>query len=114
MKTEKVLLQWDSNWADEMDIYGFSIMNKSEWEAYKKMLANKGEFYIYVGTNEEIEYSKGQELLNEISVKNITEEESKTIQKFFGGEGGFTNFLGLDEDEDEDEDWEDEDDDDED
>ena len=40
-------------------------------------------------------------------IELITEEEAKTIQKFFGGEGGFTQFLGLDEDEDEyeDEDW---------
>ena len=33
---EKVLLQWDTNWADEMDINGFAIMDKSEWEDYKK------------------------------------------------------------------------------
>jgi hypothetical protein len=107
MKTEKVLLQWDSNWADEMDISGFSIMGKSEWEDYKKMLKNKGRFCICVGTNEEIDYHNGNELLKEISVKNISEDEVKTIQKFFGGEGGFTHFLGLDEDEDED--WDDED-----
>lgn len=97
---EKVLVQWDSNWGDEMDIEGFSILTKSAWEDYKKMLENKGRFYIYVGTNEEIDYNNGNQLLKEISVENISEDEAKTIQKFFGGQGGFTQFLGLDEDED--------------
>jgi hypothetical protein len=104
---EKVLLQWDTNWADEMDINGFAIMDKSEWEDYKKMLKNKERFYIYIGTNEEIDYNNGNELLKEISVKNISDDEVKTIRKFFGSEGGFTQFIGLDEDEDED--WDDED-----
>ena len=93
---EKVLLQWDTNWADEMDIYGFSIMDKSAWEEYKKKLENKGSFYICVGTNEEIDYNNGEELIKEISVRSISEDEVKTIQKLFGSERGLTQFLYVD------------------
>jgi hypothetical protein len=102
METEKVLVQWDSNWGDEMDIEGFSILTKSAWEDYKKMLENKGRFYIYVGTNEEIDYNNGNQLLKEISVKDITEDEAKIIIKLFGGAGGFRQFLGLNEDDEDD------------
>jgi len=107
-----VLLQWDGNWADEMDIEGFSIMDKQEWTEYKKYLTNrKSEFTFYIGTNEEIEYSNGRELLNEITVTEITDKEAATVEKLFGGEGGFTDFLsvGEDDDDEDDDDEEDED-----
>ena len=105
--TEKtiVLLQWDSNWADEMDIYGFAIMDKEEWEEYKKYLHDrKGGFTLYIGTNEDIEYSNGRELLNEITVTEISDREAGTVEKLFGDEAGFTEFLGVEDSEDEDED----------
>ena len=103
-----VLLQWDSNWADEMDIYGFSLMEKADWVEYKKYLHDlKGGFTFYIGTNEEIEYSNGRELLNEITVTEITDKEAATVEKLFGGEGGFTDFLSVEEEDDED--WDDED-----
>ena len=104
-----VLLQWDSNWADEMDIYGFSLMDKEDWIEYKNYLQNlKKGFYFYIGSNEGIEYSNGQELLSEITVTEISDREAATVEKLFGGEGGFTDFLTVDEDE-EDEDEEDDD-----
>jgi hypothetical protein len=95
-----VLLQWDSNWADEMDIYGFSVMDKQEWEEYAKYLLDRKEgFTFYIGSNEEIEYENGRELLDEITVTEISEREAATVDKLFGGEGGFTDFLGVEDDE---------------
>jgi hypothetical protein len=103
-----VLLNWEGNWADEMDISGFGIMKREDWEDYKKMLENRGEFTFCIGTNEEIEYDNGPALLEEIEVRNITEEEYNIIQKLFGGEYGFTDFLEVEEDYDDEDDDEDE------
>jgi len=106
-----VLLQWDSNWADEMDIYGFSLMDKEDWLDYKKYLKErKRGFTFYIGTNEEIEYRNGKELLDEITVTEITDKEAATVEKLFSGEGGFTDFLCVEEDDDDDVDWDDDED----
>lgn len=108
---DKVLLKWSSNWADEMDIEGISIMKSDEWKAYKKKLELKKSFSLYVGTNEEIEYESGEDLIAEIKVKKITPEEEKVIKKFIGSEFGHQDFIYVFDDTDDDEsDDEDEDD----
>jgi hypothetical protein len=110
---EKVLLKWSSNWADEMDVEGFDIMKKTEWEEFKKKVRKMKNFCVYIGTNEEIDYANGEDLLAEIKVKKISPEEERIIKKFVGSTFGFTSFLyviegydenlidGLDEEDDE-------------
>lgn len=93
----KVFLSWYSNWADEMDVEGTAIMDKKDWEDYRETVSKiTRRFELYIGTNEEIEYSSGDELLNEITVKPMTDEEAETVRKFVGSESGFTQFLGAD------------------
>jgi hypothetical protein len=108
-KDELVLIKWDSNWADEMDIDGFMIVDKTTSDKFKKQLKDyNSSFEVYVGTNEDIEYGSGEELLKELTFKTITEDEAKVIKKFFGNSGGHTEFWTaldyLDEWNDEDED----------
>jgi hypothetical protein len=108
----KVIITWDSNWADEMDIAGFSIVSDKEAKDLKKKLNDRQtSFTICVGTNEDIEYSDGSELLGELSFKKISDEDAKVIRKYVGDEFGFTEFLTQVEywDDGEDEDDEDED-----
>jgi len=105
---KKVLVKWSDNWADEMDVEGFVILEKEEWESTKKrILSIKEEFTMYIGTNEEIEYANGKDFLTNIEVKSLSPDEEKIINKFFGDSGGFYNFLDVygndEEDEDEDE-----------
>lgn len=90
---EKVLLKWSSNWADEMDVEGFDIMKKSEWDEFKKKVKKMKNFCVYIGTNEEIDYVTGEDLLSEIKAKKITPEEERIIKKFIGSTFGFTSFL---------------------
>lgn len=84
---ELVFILWESNWSDEMDVFGFSIVTKEKANLYKKELKKvKRELYISVGTNEEVAYEEGgSEMLEDMTFKKITEEEAKTIKKFFGG-----------------------------
>lgn len=107
----KVIITWDSNWADEMDISGFSIVSDQEAKDLKKKLnERKTSFTICVGTNEDIDYDNGSDLLSELSFKKISDEDAKIIRKYVGDEFGFTEFLSQVEywdDEEEDEDYDD-------
>ena len=88
-----VLLKWDSNWADEMDVEGFKIVSKSQFEEWSERMKERRGFNICIGTNEDIEYSNGRELLSEIKVKPISEDEANVIKKFFGTSGGYSQFY---------------------
>lgn len=104
----KVIVKWDSNWADEMDISGFTIISEEEAIALKTRLKErKTSFEICVGTNEDIDYSSGSDLLDELTFTKISEDEARIIEKRIGDEYGFTHFMSAIED------WEDEEDDDE-
>lgn len=79
-----VLIKFSGNWADEMDIEGFSIISKDHWE-YMKLEAEHTEFPIEmgVGTNEDIVFENAYEYIHSFIVRDISEEERKTIKKFF-------------------------------
>lgn len=97
----KVLVTWDSNWADEMDISGFKIFNEDEWNTFKETVSKrKHQFTIFVGTNEDIDYDNGKMLLEELTIKKLSEDEYKVIKKFVGEEFGFTDFEQAYEEED--------------
>ena len=98
----KVIAIFEDNWADEMDVQGFVILTEKRWEAYKASgIAKNRRFSLCVGSNEDIEYQNGKELLKNIKVRPITNEEEKTITKIFGDSFGTTNFLSYLESEDE-------------
>ena len=76
---------FEGNWADEMDISGFKIMSDEEWTEYQKAF-NKYDDTIYycIGTNEEMEYENGPEVLNDIrTVVDISETEEKFLKTSF-------------------------------
>lgn len=101
------LVKWDDNWADEMDICGFVIMTDEEYKEFNQYVNNIFvPFEISVGTNEELNYENGEDFLRSITVKEITEEETKVLDKFFkNNKYGHTSFVstieyyGKDEDE---------------
>jgi hypothetical protein len=102
----RVLVKWNSNWADEMDISGYSIMDKEEWNDLKDTLRKKtAPFTIGVGTNEEIDYENGKELLEELEATPISKEEEDVIVRLIGGEFGFTDFAFPVDEDDEDEEY---------
>lgn len=99
----KVIVKWDSNWDDEMDISGFTIISEEEAIALKTRLKErKTGFEICVGTNEDIDYSSGADLLDELTFTKISDDEARIIEKRIGDEYGFTHFMSAIED------WEDE------
>ena len=109
-KEQKILLSWDTNWADEMDISGFVIISEEKAKTWKEKVKNFKEYFnLCVGTNEEIEYSNGKELYDEVNSRKITQEEASIIEKYLGNSYGYTEFYNQLDDL---EGWEDEEDDD--
>lgn len=102
----KVLIKYKDNWADEMDLEGFSIMDLDAWTKRKESISNITEsFTICVGTNEDIEYRNGNAFLRRLVVKEITDDEANVIIKYLGDSFGhcpIDNVCEEEEDEDED------------
>lgn len=84
-----LLIKFETNWADEMDIYGFCIMTAEEWE-YKKKEIKHCSFpeEVYFGTNEYNIYETPEEFLNEFKETEITDFEVQLIDKLFTNDYG--------------------------
>lgn len=81
----KVLIKWKDNWADEADFYGFVIDTKENWEEFKSLCeAYNSSFSMTVGTNEQIDYSDGKDLLSRITISEINDNEVQIMKKLFG------------------------------
>jgi len=116
MSEKYFLLQYNDDWADEMDISGFAVMTQSERDEYfavfKKVFDVNGYYSFCVGTNEEIEYDTLEDFTNAFQMAEITEEEAKVFSKFFGNEFGFfptAEYVEFDEEEEDEEIVEDDD-----
>jgi hypothetical protein len=81
----KVLVIFKDNWADEMDIEGFDILTKDQWE-YKKLELEHTQFPqdVGLGTNESNDYESAEQFLAMFKVIPISDEEEKIIKKCFG------------------------------
>lgn len=84
------LVRWKSNWADEIDFDGvviFKEKDKKRFDEEVKILKKLEKEYgdsdlsVCVGSNEDIEYSDSNEMLKEITFKEINEDEAKMLKK---------------------------------
>ena len=83
-------INYKDNWADEMFIDGFSIMDEKEYEHYTATVnaivadIECGLPFIYqIGTNEEIEYNNVNDFLSAFEVSEF-EEYPEGIEMVFG------------------------------
>lgn len=94
----KILVKCEFDWADEMDVYGFSTFEPREWEYVCKEI-NAIEYPIdwYVGTNEEITFDSADDIFRGFDVSVLTSEETEIIERRFVkyGEYGQTPFGVL-------------------
>lgn len=93
------------NWADEMDVSGFSIMDSEDFgKWYDKAAAVTSSWEYSIGTNEDLEFDNGRDYLNGFEFKVISPADRLTIMEFFGQNGGvFPDLPDGDNDEDDDE-----------
>ena len=88
---QKVLVIFDGNWADEMDVKGFQIWEKELWEKYTNNMPESKRFSVYIGSNQDMEFTGRKDYLSNITVKELTVEEAAVLEKFF--KYGFGEFV---------------------
>ena len=91
----KYLVNVSDNWADEMDVEGFSIWDQKTYDEFmdlfNKYWDENGFLEIYIGTNEFIEYGSKEDLLNCFKFIEITDDEAYVLKQFFGESFGDFN-----------------------
>lgn len=82
------LVKFYDNWADEMDIEGFSIMSTgqfTQWARTVEEVAKKIDeghpFEWYFGTKEWIDWEIGKEFKEAFSCDVITDEEANVLKR---------------------------------
>jgi len=85
-----ILVKFDDNWADEMDVSGFKLYdNIDAWNAAiakfkeKRKIDEENYFEVYFGTNEWIEYDSLDEFLNNFKVIEISDTDAAVIGAMF-------------------------------
>lgn len=90
------LIITDTNWADEMDVWGFEVISDEVFSLYTRVIEEAFKFedniVVYIGTNEEIEINKNN-YLRHFEVKDITKEQIESLNTIFGSDNKGLNFL---------------------
>lgn len=78
------LVKFHDNWADEFNVYGFSVFTEKAYEAWLKLLpyVEYGDEF-YFGTNEGISYRNHTEYLRQIEVIDLSEPEAEALIRLF-------------------------------
>lgn len=85
----KWLVKLADNWADEMDIEGFSIMSTGQFTQWAKTVEEVAKkideghnFEWYIGTNEWIDWEDGKSFKEAFTCEVITDEEAEVLKRF--------------------------------
>jgi len=95
---QMVYVKWESNWADEMDVFGSSVMTITDYNdmmymAEKVINSHNGEYEIYVGTNESIYYDTFDDFNADVSIEAITNSEYDSLMRLKLDETGQSNII---------------------
>lgn len=80
-----ILVKYEDDWADEIDIQGFRLFSKSGWEEYLKAW-EKDEFPcgMNIGSNQRVEWNNFDELKQKFTVTEVSEEFVRELKQVFG------------------------------
>lgn len=82
--TNKKLIIFKSDWADEFDCEQFQIMTDEEyreWKARLDEIIEDGDHELYFGTNE---FFDANDIKDSFRIKDISNDEARTIEKLLG------------------------------
>lgn len=96
----KILVKFNSDWADEFDVSGFKVYEPQEWrDEVRNFKATKGLCQWNFGSNEGFEIDDREEWLAKYETARITNLEASALQMMFGthwsGSIQFGNFPEL-------------------
>ena len=82
------LVKFADNWADEMDIEGFSIMSTGQFTQWAKTVEEVAKkideghnFEWYIGTNERIGWKSGENFKKAFNCEVISNEEANILKR---------------------------------
>lgn len=91
---DTLLITGNFNYADEFDLSEWTTMSVSEFKDLVEHLKSiDDEFELYFGTNEELRFDNGEDLLGQLSFKKITDEQANVLDKLF--DGSFDGGSGV-------------------
>jgi hypothetical protein len=68
-----VLLKFQFSWAGEIDIYGLMVVSENYWQMRRaEILGFKSPIYLCVGTNEDLQFESGAEVIEAIAVSELS------------------------------------------
>ena len=79
---------------NDIEINGFRLMTEKEVESLEVLAASITWSFTYPLANIELEYTSGDDYLDRLEFKEITNEEHKALKKVFNGKFGI--FIGED------------------
>ena len=94
-----ILVKFCANWADEMDVEGFAVFEKNDWESQVEKFKNAESYNsFWFGTNEGFEREEiGNHWLRHYKIKNLTDVEYESLKNLFSSSYkpfiDFVNFL---------------------
>jgi hypothetical protein len=107
--SDYILVNFSSNWADEMNIKGHTVMSREQWDKFivdlNKVHWKSREFYI--GTNEALEWNDKAHYMRSIITKTLSPDQYAVLCDLNLLQVGF--FVDPTEYDDDDEDWNDDD-----
>lgn len=94
----KVLVKSSADYADEFDVYGFSVMPEerfAELDKKAKDFFDKAteELECWFGTNEAVTYDCYEDWKRDLTVIPITDKEADILKKLFDGNHFGTTFV---------------------
>ncbi len=96
-----LLVKFKSDWADEFDVSGFTIIPNKDWEYICEALKARfkarpnDEIGWGFGTNEGFDWKTYKEIMRCFSVQSIYTYEIKALQVFFGKDYNYYTSFGL-------------------
>lgn len=86
----KHLVKFQKDWADELDVYGFKILDDTELQDLENWTINSVEFYF--GTNEG--WEEGEVTMSDFTITSIDDEEEEILVRLIGS-SEFGNFPDI-------------------
>ena len=88
----KYLLEISADYYDEFSVEGFQVLTVDEYKMYQFVIDNQDKYndniYIGFGSNQELYYDSLSDLLKDIRVQEISNNDSKVLEGYFGGSYG--------------------------
>lgn len=91
------LMKFKSDYCDEFEVQGFSLITLEHYKMYKFVVDNQDEhtdsFDIGFGSNQEIYFENLSEFLDHITVFEISTNDYRSINAYFGSDYGLVNPI---------------------